>query len=124
MVLSGEPDAYGHRKLGGIGERTGALLKELTGENILNQQLSYLMRSGTPDSLDQMVAVNYANMAIDLFLKGVYGRLVTLNRGTYADIPLSVITAGQKRVDVRELYDIKEYRPMIRTVSGNHMFLY
>jgi 6-phosphofructokinase len=124
MVFSGEPDAYGHRKLGGIGERTGALLKELTGENILNQQLSYLMRSGTPDSLDQMVAVNYANMAVDLFLKGVYGRLVTLNRGTYTDIPLSVITTGQKRVDVRELYDITEYRPIIRTVSGKPMFLY
>ncbi len=124
MVFSGEPDAYGHRKLGGIGEQTGALLKELTGENILNQQLSYLMRSGTPDSLDQMVAVNYANMAIDLVLKGVFGRLVTLNRGTYTDIPLSVITTGQKRVDVRELYDIEEYRPMIRNVSGKPMFLY
>jgi len=124
MVLSGEPDAYGHRKLGGIGQRTGALLKELTGENILNQQLSYLIRSGIPDSLDQMVAVNYANMAVDLFLKGVYGRLVTLDRGTYTDIPLSVITTGQKRVDVRELYNIKEYKPMIRTVSGKPMFLY
>ena len=124
MALSGEPDAYGHRKLGGIGEETGAILKEITGENILNQQLSYLMRSGTPDSLDQMVAVNYANMAIDLFLKGVFGRLVTLNRGTYTDIPLGIITTGQKKVDVRELYDIEEYRPMIRNVVGKPMFLY
>lgn len=124
MVVSGEPDAYGHKKLGGIGEQTGELLKEITGENILNQKLSYLMRSGIPDSLDQMVAVNYANMAIDLFLRGVFGRLVTLNRGTYTDIPLSVITTGQKRVDVRELYNINEYRPMIRNVSGKPMFLY
>jgi len=124
MALSGEPDAFGHRKLGGIGEETGAILKEITGENILNQKLSYLMRSGTPDSLDQMVAVNYANMAIDLFLKGVFGRLVTLNRGTYTDIPLSIITTGQKKVDVRELYDIEEYRPMIRNVGGKPMFLY
>jgi len=74
MVLSGESDAYGHRRLGGIGEETGAILKELTGEDVLNQRLSYLMRSGTPDSLDQMAAVNYANTAIDLFLKGVFGR--------------------------------------------------
>jgi 6-phosphofructokinase len=124
MLLSGEPDAYGHRKLGGIGEYTGVILKELTGENILNQQLSYLMRSGTPDSLDQMVAVNYANMAIDLFMKDVFGRLVTLNRGTYTDIPLSIITTGQKRVDVRELYDIEEYRPIVRNVGGKPMFLY
>lgn len=124
MFLSGESDAYGHRKLGGIGEETGAILKELTGEGMLNQRLSYLMRSGTPDSLDQMVAVNYANMAIDLFLKGVFGRLVALNRGIYADIPLSTITAGQKRVDVRELYDVEEYRAKVLHVGGKPMFLY
>jgi 6-phosphofructokinase len=124
MFLSGESDAYGHRRLGGIGEETGAILKELTGEDVLNQRLSYLMRSGTPDSLDQMVAVNYANTAIDLFLKGVFGRLVSLSRGIYTDIPLSTITTGQKRVDVRELYDIEEYRPKVRHVSGKPMFLY
>lgn len=124
MSLSGELDAYGHRKLGGIGESTGAILKELTGENVLNQRLSYLMRSGTPDSLDLMVGVNFANMAIDLFLKGVFGRLVALNRGIYTDIPLSTVISGQKRVDVRELYDVEEYRPKVRHVGGKPMFLY
>jgi len=124
MFLSGETDAYGHKRLGGIGEETGAILKDLTGEDVLNQRLSYLMRSGIPDSLDLMVAVNYANMAIDLFLKGVFGRLVALSRGIYADIPLSTITTGQKRVDVRELYDVEEYRPKIRHVGGKPMFLY
>jgi len=122
--VSGEVDAYGHKRLGGIGEETGAILKDLTGEDVLNQRLSYLMRSGTPDSLDLMVAVNYANMAIDLFLKGVFGRLVALNRGIYTDIPLSTIKSGQKRVDVRELYDIEHYRPRIRHVGGKPMFLY
>ena len=124
MLMSGESDAYGHRRLGGVGEETGAILKDLTGENILNQRLSYLMRSGAPDSLDLMVAVNYANMAIDLFLKGVFGRLVALTQGTYTDIPLSTILAGQKRVDVRELYDVGEYRPKVRHVTGKPMFLY
>ena len=124
MSLSGESDAYGHRKLGGIGETTGAILKEFTGEDVLNQRLSYLMRSGTPDSLDLMVGVNYANMAIDLFLKGVFGRLVAMNRGIYTDIPLSTVIAGQKRVDVRELYDAEEYRPKVRHVGGKPMFLY
>jgi 6-phosphofructokinase len=124
MSLSGESDAYGHRKLGGIGETTGAILKELTGEDVLNQRLSYLMRSGTPDSLDLMVGVNYANMVIDLFLKGVFGRLVALNRGIYTDIPLSTVTSGQKRVDVRELYDAEAYRPKVRHVGGKPMFLY
>jgi 6-phosphofructokinase len=124
MFMSGEKDAYGHQRLGGIGEETGAILKELTGENILNQRLSYLMRSGAPDSLDLMVAVNFANMVIDLFLKGIFGRLVALSRGTYTDIPLSTITAGQKRVDVRELYDVEEYQPKVRHVTGKPMFLY
>jgi 6-phosphofructokinase 1 len=124
MSLSGKSDAYGHRKLGGMGETTGAILKELTGEDVLNQRLSYLMRSGTPDSLDLMVGVNYANMALDLFLKGVFGRLVAMNRGIYTDIPLSTVIAGQKRVDVRELYDVEEYRPKVRHVGGKPMFLY
>lgn len=124
MLLSGDTDAYGHRKLGGIGEITGEMLKQLTGEDVLNQRLSYLMRSGNPDSLDLMVAVNYANMAISLFMKKTFGRLVALINGTYTDIPLSTISSGQKRVDVRELYDVEEYRPKVRHVSGKPMFLY
>ncbi|HBF42705.1 MAG TPA: phosphofructokinase [Desulfobacteraceae bacterium] len=124
MLMSGESDAYGHCRLGGIGEETGAVLKELTGEDVLNQRISYLMRSGAPDSLDLMVAVNYANMAIDLFLKGTFGRLIALNRGTYTDIPLSIITSGQKRVDLKELYDVDEYRPKVLHVGGKPMFLY
>jgi 6-phosphofructokinase len=124
MVQYGEADAYGHRKLGGIGMMTGEVLKKLTGQNIIFQQLSYLMRSGAPDSLDLMVAVNYANMAIDLVLKKVSGRMVALSQGVYTDVPMSTITSGQKRVDVRELYDTEQYRPKVRHVMGKPMFLY
>ena len=124
MVQYGEADAYGHRKLGGIGMMTGEVLKKLTGQNIIFQQLSYLMRSGAPDSLDLMVAVNYANMAIDLVLKKVSGRMVALSQGLYSDVPMSTITSGQKRVDVRELYDVEQYRPKVRHVMGKPMFLY
>ena len=124
MVQYGEADAYGHRKLGGIGMITGEVLKKLTGQNIIFQQLSYLMRSGAPDSLDLMVAVNYANMAIDLVLKKVSGRMVALSQGVYTDVPMSTITSGQKRVDVRELYDAEQYRPKVRHVMGKPMFLY
>jgi 6-phosphofructokinase len=124
MVQYGEADAYGHRKLGGIGMMTGEVLKKLTGQNIIFQQLSYLMRSGAPDSLDLMVAVNYANMAIDLVLKKVSGRMVALSQGVYTDVPMSIITSGQKRVDVRELYDAEQYRPKVRHVMGKPMFLY
>jgi 6-phosphofructokinase 1 len=120
----GEADAYGHRKLGGIGIITGDILKNLTGEGIIFQQLSYLMRSGAPDSLDLMVAVNFAHNALTLALKRTTGRMIALNQGTYTDIPLSTITTGQKRVDVRELYDIEQYRPKVRHVMGKPMFLY
>jgi 6-phosphofructokinase len=124
MVQYGDADAYGHRKLGGIGMITGEVLKKLTGQNIIFQQLSYLMRSGAPDSLDLMVAVNYANMAIDLVLKKVSGRMVALSQGVYTDVPMSTITGGQKRVDVKELYDAEQYRPKVRHVMGKPMFLY
>lgn len=124
ILQSGDADAYGHRKLGGIGMQTGEVLKKMTGQNIIYQQLSYLMRSGAPDSLDLMVAVNYANMAIDLVLKKVSGRMVCLSQGIYSDVPMSTITAGEKRVDVRELYDAEQYRPKVRHVMGKPMFLY
>jgi 6-phosphofructokinase len=124
MVLSGDEDAYGHRKLGGIGAVTGSLLTEITGQNIIYQQVAYLMRSGRPDSLDLMVATNYANMAADLALEGMSGRMVALRGGTYTNVPITVTSEGVKRVDVAELYDVEQYRPKIRHVMGKPMFLY
>jgi 6-phosphofructokinase 1 len=124
MVLTGDEDAYGHRKLGGIGQITGSLLSEITGESIIYQQVAYLMRSGRPDSLDMMVATNYANMAADLALEGASGRMVALRSGTYTNVPISVTGEGIKRVDVGELYDSDQYRPKIRHVMGKPMFLY
>jgi ATP-dependent phosphofructokinase / diphosphate-dependent phosphofructokinase len=124
MVLSGEEDAYGHRKLGGIGEHTAALLKEATGEEMIVQEVGYLMRSGSPDSLDLMVATNYAVMAADLALEGASGRMVALRSGTYTAVPISATREGVKRVDVDELYDGEEYRPKVRHVAGKPMFLY
>jgi 6-phosphofructokinase len=124
MVLSGEEDAYGHRKLGGIGELTAALLKERTGEDMIVQEVGYLMRSGVPDSLDLMVATNYAVMAADLALEGASGRMVALRNGTYTAVPISATREGVKRVDVDELYDVDAYRPKVRHVAGKPMFLY
>jgi ATP-dependent phosphofructokinase / diphosphate-dependent phosphofructokinase len=122
--LSGEADAYGHRKLGGIGQTTGEMIKELTGEDVIIQQLGYLMRSGRPDSLDLMVATNYAVMAADLAVDGEKGRLVALRSGTYTNTPITVIGEGAKRVDVDALYDVETYRPKVRQVAGKPMFLY
>ncbi len=124
VVEYGEMDAYGHRKLGGIGEITGQALKKITGENIINQRLAYLMRSGAPDALDLMVAANYAHLAMDLITGGASGRMVALRDGTYTHIPMSTVTSGVKRVDVDELYDAERYLPKVRHVLGKPMFLY
>jgi 6-phosphofructokinase 1 len=124
MIMGGREDAYGHRKLGGIGEVTGELLHEITGEGIINQELGYLMRSGTPDSLDLMVAINYAVMAADLIVQGQSGRLVALRNGNYVNVPIEVVRQGVKRVDVGALYDSQAYRPKIQHVDGKPMFLY
>ena len=124
MLLGGEEDAFGHRKLGGIGQVTSELLKERTGQDMIYQQLGYLMRSGTPDSLDLMVAINYAVMATDLIVEGTYGRLVAMRNGNYANVPLTVLGQGVKRVDIEALYDAEAYRPKLRHVDGKPMFLY
>jgi 6-phosphofructokinase 1 len=124
MMLAGDEDAYGHRKLGGIGALTGELLKERTGEPVLYQQVAYLMRSGAPDSLDLMVATNYAVMAADLAVENGHGRMVALRGGTYTHVPIGVTREGVKRVDIDELYDTETYLPKVRHVLGKPMFLY
>ena len=124
VMESGEADPYGHRKLGGIGEATGAALSKITGEKIVLQSFAYLMRSGPPDALDLMVGLNYANMAMDLLAGGASGRMVALRGGVYTHIPMDEVTTGVKRVDVQELYDEDAYRPKVHHVLNKPMFLY
>jgi len=120
----GDEDAYGHKKLGGIGQRVGEKLKEITNESVMYQQLSYLMRSGSPDSLDRMVAVSYGLLAMDLIDSARSGRMVALRDGAYTHVPLNRVISGVKRVDVDEMYDIEQYRPRIADMMGKPMFLY
>lgn len=124
MMLTGDPDAFGHRKLGGIGAQLAEALNERLGRDTLYQQVAYLMRSGAPDSLDLMVASNYAVTAADLAVEGAHGRMVALRSGTYTHVPISVTSEGVKRVDVDELYDPDSYKPLLRHVLGKPMFLY
>ena len=124
VLVRGKEDAFGHKKLGGIGAVTGDLIKELTGENIIYQQLAYMMRSGSPDSLDLMVAMNYAVMAADLVMTRRMGRMVALRSGIYTNVPMTVLREGARTVDVDELYDMDEYRPKIWHMDGKPMFLY
>jgi 6-phosphofructokinase 1 len=124
VVEYGQEDAYGHRKLGGIGMIAGEALKKLTGVDILYQPLGYLMRAGAPDSLDRMVAMSYGNLAIDLILERQTGQMVSLQSGVYTTVPLDAITKKVKRVDVEELYDASVYRPKVAHQLGKPMFLY
>lgn len=124
VVESGKADAYGHRKLGGIGAQTGEIIKELTGSNIIYQQVAYLMRSGEPDALDRMVAISYAGLASHLIETGKFGMMAALREGKYTVVPIDIIMEGKKTVDVDELYDPESYRPRITRMIDKPMFLY
>jgi 6-phosphofructokinase len=124
VIEFGQADAFGHKKLGGIGAITGDAIKKLTGHDIIYQQLAYLMRSGAPDALDRMAAISFANLATNLVMRREFGRMVALHEGKYTTVPLDVVTQGVKRVDVAELYDVEEYRPKVAHVLGKPMFLY
>lgn len=124
VVEYGQEDAYGHRKLGGIGMIVGEALKGLTGIDIVNQQLAYLMRAGAPDSLDRMVATSFGNLAVQEIERGHAGRMVALQDGNYTTVPVDTPTQGTKRVDVPELYDVEQYRPKVAHLLGKPMFLY
>ncbi|MCK6628705.1 MAG: 6-phosphofructokinase [Anaerolineae bacterium] len=124
IIEYGQADAYGHKKLGGIGAITGDAIKKITGQNTIYQQVAYLMRSGAPDAVDLMVGFNYAHMAMDLIQEKTFGRMVALKDGKYTNVPANILSEGVKRVDVDELYDVDAYRPKVRRVNQKPMFLY
>ena len=124
MFLSGEADAYGHKKLGGIGEWVSQEIEARSGVRTVFQQLAYLMRSGAPDALDLMVSSTYGHLATDLLLKKQTGRMVCLRDGKYTNVSANMISEGKKRVDVDELYDTHLYRPKVAHLQGKPMFLY
>lgn len=124
IIEYGQADAYGHKKLGGIGAITGDAIKKITGQNTIYQQVAYLMRSGAPDAIDLMVSFNYAHMAMDLVQEKSFGRMVALKDGKYTNVPANILSEGVKRVDVDELYDVDAYRPKVRRVNQKPMFLY
>lgn len=124
IVESGEPDAYGHKKLGGIGSIVGAELKRLTGIQILNQSLAYIMRGGEPDALDKLVSTSFGTMAVQYLADGQSGLMMALVGGKYTAVPVDTCIAGVRTVDVAELYDAETYRPKIREVAGKPMYLY
>ena len=131
MVFEGEAtDAYGHKKLGGIGDIVGEKVKELSAKfnggkkiDVISQKLGYLVRCGDPDAIDSIAPMAYGNLALDLLLKNVSGRLVVLKNGHYDNLPLDVVTSTKKVVNIQEHYNTERLRPEYSTFENKPMFL-
>ncbi len=123
-------DAYGHAKLGGIGDLVSASLGELTGKynngkpiNIINQKLGYMVRGGDPDAIDSIVPMAYGNLALNLAMKKVHGRLVALKNGRYDNLPLDVVTGTKKVVDIKNYYNCDRLRPHYESFEMKPLFI-
>jgi 6-phosphofructokinase len=123
-------DAYGHAKLGGIGDLISAELKELSPHynngkpiNVINQRLGYLVRGGDPDAIDSIVPMAYGNLALDLLLTGIHGRLVVLKNGRYDNVPIDVVTSTKKVVDVEKHYNRERLRPHYKRFMMQPLFI-
>ena len=123
-------DAYGHKKLGGIGDLVSEELKERSAKynngkkiNTVNQKLAYLVRGGSPDAIDSIVPMAYGNLALDLILQGVHGRLVVLKNGRYDNMPIEVLCGSSKTVDVKRFYNTERLRPHYKKFSMKPLFI-
>jgi 6-phosphofructokinase 1 len=127
---SKETDQYGHRKLGGIGDKVAARLKELSSKynqgkqiNVVNQRLGYLVRCGNPDAIDSIVPMAYGNMALDLILQKRSGQLVALRNGCYASVPIDTVTSRKKIVEVDKHYNLDRLRPKYKSFQEQPLFI-
>jgi 6-phosphofructokinase 1 len=123
-------DAYGHKKLGGIGDLVSEELQRLSPKfnkgheiNIVNQKLGYMVRGGDPDAIDSIVPMAFGNLALDLILEGVYGRLVVLSNGRYSNIPIEIVTSRNKVVNVEKHYNTERLRPFYNSFENQPLFI-
>jgi 6-phosphofructokinase 1 len=131
MVFQKEAaDAFGHKKLGGIGDLVSEELTELSakfnkGKKIecINQKLGYLVRCGDPDAIDSIAPMAYGNLALDLILNRIHGRLVVLKNGRYDNMPIETVTATKKVVSVKDHYSIERLRPVYQSFEMKPLFL-
>ncbi|HKN60617.1 MAG TPA: 6-phosphofructokinase [Candidatus Acidoferrales bacterium] len=118
IVEVGEADAFGHRKKADIGHALGEEVKKRTKQEVMESDLTYDLRSGEPDAIDQLVAITFANVAADLIRDGVHGRLVGVQNGCYSQVPLKGLPTGARQVDVAKLYNVERYRPNYTSKIG------
>jgi len=123
IVERGEADAYGHRKLGGIGQMISDDLKKITGVKTMFQQLTYVIRSGPPDSLDRMVGMAYGTIAMNLIKENRTGEMAALKGGSYTTIPIESVISGKKFADMDSYYDKVNYLPKVKDFLSHPMFL-
>ncbi len=130
VFTSDEKDPYGHAKLGGIGDLVSLRLKELSSKfnngktiNIINQRLGYMVRGGDPDAVDSIVPMAYGNLALDLILKGIHGRMIVLRNGRYDNAPIDIVTSQKKVVNVDEYYNTERLRPHYHNFQMKPFFL-
>jgi 6-phosphofructokinase 1 len=123
-------DAYGHAKLGGIGDIVSTKIKELSPRynkdkpiNFITQKLGYLVRGGDPDAIDSIVPMAYGNLALDLILQGIHGRLVVLKNGRYDNMPIDVVTSSKKTVNVEKFYNTDRLRPHYKSFEMKPLFI-
>jgi 6-phosphofructokinase len=119
----GEADAFGHRHKADVGETLAEELKRRTGVETVHSDLTYDLRSGDPDALDQMVAITFANVAVDLLADGRTGRMVAVREGKYAHAPLPQREFGSRRLDVPSMYNEKRFRPRYEAKLGSPLLL-
>ncbi|MBW1762901.1 MAG: ATP-dependent 6-phosphofructokinase [Deltaproteobacteria bacterium] len=127
---SEEADMFGHKKLGGIGDRVANGLKQLSPKyndgrrvNVVSQRLGYLVRSGNPDAIDSIAPMAFGNLALDLITSGTSGRLVSVRNGRYGSVPLESIIGTKKVVDVEKYYDTGRMRPKYKSFDNLPLFI-
>jgi 6-phosphofructokinase 1 len=119
----GEADAYGHRRKVDIGWALAQQIRAATGQEAVNSELTYDLRSGEADSLDQMVAITFANICVDLIRDGgVTGRMMAIVDGKYAHVPLPE-PGNARKVDVDTMYDVERFRPQYHNRLGRPLLL-
>ena len=119
----GEADAYGHRHKQDVGEALANELKRRTGIETVHSDLTYDLRSGDPDALDQLVAITFANIAVDLLSEGTFGRMTAVRDGNYAHAPLPERSLGARQLDVRSMYNLERFRPRYEAKLGTPLLL-